>query len=140
MNTIEREQAEERFAARFANFTLDEMRCKCGECHLPIDDPEFESFCENLQALRVALGFPFHITSFYRCPAYNDSLYSGDGTKRDGPHTKGAADQLISFERMYKLIDRATTLGFGVGVKQHGPINGRYVHLDHQGARLWTYR
>ena len=94
---------------------------------------------KKLQALRSVCGFPFQINSGYRCPAYNDSLYTGDGSHLDGPHTKGAVDIGCSFERAYKLQKEAFEMEFGVGVKQHGPIKGRYVHVDDQGMRSWTY-
>ncbi len=131
---------ERHFAQGFANFTVEEMRCKCGECLLPIEDPEFRDWCFQLQALRSDLGFPFHVTSWYRCPDYNDSLYYGNTEHMTGPHTKGATDMLISFERMYKLAALATTMGLGVGIKQHGSIAERFIHLDNLGSRLWTYK
>lgn len=130
---------ERRFFNGFKNFTSEEMVCKCGNCSLPIDEPEFQNFMEKLQALRSVCGFPFQINSGYRCPDYNDSLYSGDGTHLDGPHTKGAADIGVSFERSYKLQKEAFEMEFGIGVKQHGPVGGRYVHIDDQGMRNWSY-
>ncbi len=138
---------EKGFARQFANITADEMRCKCGTCLLPIEDSEFYSFCVELQVLRSRLGFPFHFTSFYRCPAYNDSLYVGmegkhhvAGEHLDGPHTIGAADLAISFERMYQLVREVVDLEMGIGIKQHGSLGGRYVHIDNLGPRLWTYQ
>jgi uncharacterized protein YcbK (DUF882 family) len=132
---------EETFAHGFSSFTADEMRCQCDDimCGLPIDEPEFKNWCQELQDLRNVLQFPFHVTSWYRCPAYNDSLYNGDGTRLEGPHTIGATDLAIEFERMYRLVDEATSRGMGVGIFQKGPVAGRYIHLDNLGSRIWTY-
>lgn len=131
------------FAQHFPNFTVEEMRCPCGNCNLPIDDPEFYGFLQVYQDLRTTLGFPFHVTSMYRCPVYNDQLYVDMGHRPGdhlaGPHTRGAADMLVNFERMYRLIDEATNRGMGIGIKQHGAVDGRYVHIDNLGSRLWTY-
>jgi len=130
---------EQQFFAKFPNFTAAEMRCPCGNCNLPIDNSEFQHFMTRMQVLRLRADFPFHINSGYRCPTYNDSLYSGDGTHLDGPHTKGGADIGCSFERAYKLQKEAFEMELGIGVKQHGPIDGRYIHVDDQGMRNWSY-
>ena len=131
------------FAQAFGNFNVDEMRCNCGECLLPILDPEFRAWCFELQQLRLLLNFPFHVTSWYRCPAYNDGLYVGHGAEPgehlDGPHTIGATDIAVSFERMYQLVNAATSRGLGIGIKQHGGVAQRFMHLDNLGSRLWTY-
>ena len=134
---------EVKFAKMFQNFTVEEMRCKCGKCKLPINDPEFYSWCQELQHLRNMLQFPFHVTSWYRCPEYNDSLYvdmgEEPGDHLDGPHTIGATDLVLSFERMCVLVKEATSREMGVGIKQHGPVEKRFIHLDNLGFRLWTY-
>jgi len=133
------------FMRRYPNFTWDELKCPCGECvGVPIHKPEFIAFMDALQVARTNLAFPFHMTSVYRCPAYNDALYVKNGLgkpgeHRNGPHTKGAGDLLVSFERMYALIKFATRHDMGIGIKQHGPVDGRYIHLDNLGARLWSY-
>lgn len=131
------------------HFTFDEFACKCGVCQHQVKNgtafsywfmkPEFEAFMGKLIPLRVDLGFPFFINSGYRCGPYNDSLYRGDGTHLDGPHTKGAADIAVSFERAYKLIAAAMARDMGVGPVQHGPNGQRFVHVDNLGPRFWTY-
>lgn len=142
---------EDAFAKQFPNISAEEMRCKCPDvmCALPTHDTEFRAWCYELQHLRNVLQFPFHFTSFYRCPAYNDQIYidralaAGEepklGEHLDGPHTIGAADLRISFERMYQLVAEATARGMGVGIKQHGSPGLRFIHLDNLGSRLWTY-
>lgn len=89
-------------------------------------DPEF---LDKLTTLRAALGFPLIVSSYYRSPAYNND-YSGTGLT--GPHTTGRAiDIQIYGGRALDLIDSVKPLGFtGVGNKQHGPREGRFVHLD----------
>jgi len=149
LRTDETNEAEERFAKMFANISADEMRCKCGDCLLPIDDAEFTGFCLELQHLRNVLGFPFRFTSFYRCPTYNDQIYINlaivadrppqPGSHMDGPHTKGAADIAVAFERMYKLVAEALQREMGVGAHQRGPVAERYIHVDNLGSRFWTY-
>ncbi len=127
------------------HFTYEEFACKCSTCvegRGPtkwIISGEFKAFMGQLNALRDELAFPFHINSGYRCPEYNDSLYSGDGTHMNGPHTKGAADIAVSFERAYKLAGLAFESGLGVGIHQRGQVSGRYIHIDNQGPRIWTY-
>lgn len=125
-------------------FTYWEFCCKC-ERHPPLtqDDegewlvmPEFKAFMENLMAMREALAFPFHINSGYRCPEYNAEISS---TGLDGPHTKGAADISVAFERAYKLNKIAAELQMGIGLKQTGDVAGRFIHVDNLGARIWTY-
>lgn len=135
--------ASEDFANRYGpHFTWDEFKCKCGECdptNMWYTEPEFAAFMFKLIKLRNILGWPFIINSGYRCPAYNDSLYDSDGTHLDGPHTLGGADVKCSFERAYQLVDYATHEKMGIGIKQHGPVAKRFLHLDNLGHRIWTY-
>lgn len=129
-------------------FTVLEFRCKCNRCQEADETrwfitPEFRAFMGKLIKLRKELGFPFIINSGYRCPDYNDELYvkMGEipGKHLDGPHTKGAADIAVHHERAYDLIDGASSMGMGLGMHQRGPYAGRYIHLDNQGKRPWTY-
>lgn len=117
-------------------FSVDELSCNCGECELPVSDPEFLSFMEIAVEMRRELGFPFIVNSAYRCPAYNATVSS---TGEDGPHTKMALDLRVSFERAYDLAALAFSTGLGVGIKQSGPVKNRFIHIDNQGRRLWDY-
>jgi hypothetical protein len=135
------------------HFTYDEFRCKCDVCRAMSEtnqddgswhiEPEFQAFMFKLIKLRNLLGWPFSINSGYRCPDYNDQIYvargSDPGTHRAGPHTIGAADVRCSFERAYQLMDLATAENMGVGPRQHGPVANRFIHVDNQGPRIWTY-
>jgi uncharacterized protein YcbK (DUF882 family) len=99
-------------------------------------------FMMKLVTLRDMLGYSLPITSGYRCPEHNIAV--GD-TGAGGPHTTGCAvDIAISRDRATQLIRSALGLGFaGIGIKQHGPESGRFVHLDTVATRagqiLWTY-
>ena len=104
-----------------------------------------DGFMLKLVALRERVGFPMPVTSGYRSPEDNAAIST---TGADGPHTTGrAVDVSISGENAYKLIAAALSAGFsGIGIKQHGPTNGRYVHLDdltspeYPRPRIWTYK
>lgn len=95
-----------------------------------------------LQALRYQLDRPLVITSGYRTPEYNARV---SGTGRTGPHTKGVAvDIKVSGEDVYPLVKAGLGLGFtGIGLKQHGAVGSRFVHLDiltgYPRPNIWTY-
>lgn len=106
------------------HFTTQELQCRhCGTIAMD------QAFLEKLESLRNAFGKPMIVTSAYRCPKHNAAV--GEG-KLVGAHTLGCAvDVAIAGQDAFTLIKLAFTLGFtGVGIKQHGPANGRYVHLD----------
>ena len=100
----------------------------------------------TLELLRVSLGVPMQITSAYRCPKHNAAV--GEG-KFVGAHTMGlAVDVAVSGQDAFKLVELAFEFGWtGIGLKQHGPMTGRYIHLDMVPVgnvdvprpRLWTY-
>lgn len=121
------------------HFTLKELQCRCGCGRMGMD----QAFLERLEDLRIAYGKPMIINSGYRCPDYNDRISS---TGRTGPHTLGAVDVRISGAEAHRLLAMAMLIGFtGIGVKQHGPGGGRFIHLDnlpahnHPRPRVWTY-
>ena len=119
------------------HFTTEELACRhCGEMHMN------ERFMADLVALRKALGFPFPVSSGYRCPEYNNQVSS---TGFDGPHTTGCAvDIALRGDKARALIGAAIALHVfeGIGVKQTG--GGRFVHLDkytgiHPRPWVWSY-
>ncbi len=125
---------------RWENFTPEEMACRhCGEILVaPV-------FMDRLQAMRAKLGFPFLVSSGYRCPSYNAKVST---TGRSGPHTTGrAADLAIFGIETALLITAAPGFGFsGRGLLQHGSWARRFVHLDDLEStprcprpRIWTY-
>jgi len=84
------------------------------------------------------------IISGYRHMAYNDVL----GKNRDSPHLLGkAVDIACHGKKAYNIIRIGMAHGFtGIGVKQHGEKEDRFVHLDtmSNGERhrpmFWSYK
>jgi len=104
------------------------------------------SFLKKLDRTRTLLGFPLIVTSGYRCPDHNDSVSS---TGRNGPHTTGRAVDLAVFGyQAYALLRHVGgTPDFGgIGLKQHGAHDSRFIHLDDLEPSdgrfrptVWTY-
>lgn len=106
-------------------FTEDEMRCRCGCGRVEMD----EGFMAKLDALRHSFGQPMTVTSGFRCenhPAERNKK------SRNGAHRRGrAADIAVTHAKALSLILMAGSMGFtGIGVKQHGPVAGRFIHVD----------
>lgn len=123
---------------KYFNYETDKMlACPCCGKRGMDDD-----FMKKLDILRQWVDFPLSISSGYRCPKYNAKLSS---TGETGPHTTGkAVDIPISGEKALEMVGEAITLGFsGVGVKQKGPHNKRFIHLDtlgpDEGPRPWIW-
>lgn len=122
------------------HFSLVEFACRhCGKAEMA------PGFLRRLDDLREVLAAPLVVTSGYRCPAHNQAV---SNTGADGPHTTGrAADLRVHGGVALRLVALAQQMGFtGVGVAQHGPRAGRYVHLDDLPAStnrprpwLWSY-
>lgn len=123
-------------------FTDDEMRCKCGCGRVRMNDV----FLAKLDQLREMMNEPLVGTSFYRCENH-PAERSKDGSTT-GAHVQGkAADIAASGVRATRLIAFAHALSFtGIGAKQHGPVAGRFVHVDivdgtprQPRPHFWTY-
>lgn len=124
----------------YPNFTIDEMQCKCGCGLLPL--PEL---MEYLQELRNQAGVPLPVTSGARCPRYN-AIVSRSGP--NGPHPQRlAADFLVYGSLAYAILNLAIKIGFtGIGLRQNGAHNSRFMHVDrvknsaqHPRPWIWTY-
>lgn len=107
-------------------FKLSEFACKGGTCcggRNLID----HAFVAELDELRHRCGFPFVISSGYRCPIHNSRVSS---TGQSGPHTTGkAADIAVSHANAHKLLKLALDMNFtGIGVQQKG--GSRFIHID----------
>jgi uncharacterized protein YcbK (DUF882 family) len=116
-------------------FTMEELTCKCGCERMGMKN----DFMSTLVYMRRILGFPFHVTSAYRCPEHNAKVSS---TGLTGPHTTGKAiDIAISHQNAYRLVSMALDQGItGVGVSQKG--TNRFIHLDwldEPRPRIWSY-
>lgn len=119
----------------FPNFSDKELACQhCGEFN---DSEEFKKLMAKVQSLRDTLGFPFPITSGYRCKDHPLEIKK----EKVGQHTIAAVDIGVSGERAYKLLDMAFQYGFkGIGIKQTGKHSKRFIHLDlRDNPTLWSY-
>lgn len=117
------------------HFKHVELRCRCcGENRID------EGFLAFLEAVRVECGFPFVLSSAYRCPTHNARVSS---TGVDGPHTVGAADVKVFGHQAHRVIEVGAKLGArGIGVSQKGPQERRFLHLDildRGGPRPWVW-
>ncbi|KKK52673.1 hypothetical protein LCGC14_3102540 [marine sediment metagenome] len=126
----------------YPNFTEAEMRCKGfakGLCSCGGQADMKPSFMMTLQRVRNAFGRPMVVNSGFRCPDY-DKFLGGAGI-----HPKGrAADIRVSGENAYHLLGCAYAMDvWGIGLKQHGPWPGRFMHLDTMSGpkrpRIWSY-
>jgi len=122
---------------KLENFTLKEFACKCG---CDSDGSEMQdSILQAVQDFRTALGFPFPITSGYRCPQHPIEA----AKSAPGPHSTGkAADVGVQGADAHRILSIALDMNFkGIGVQQKG--DKRFLHLDDltEGARptVWSY-
>ena len=121
-------------------FTEQELACKgTDECDM---HPEF---MDKLIAVREDYNQPMIITSGYRHLAYNDTI----GGAKNSPHLYGrAVDIKVAGGDALRLIGAALRHGMtGVGVKQRGDHDRRFIHLDdmpqsdtHPRPWIWSYK
>lgn len=122
-------------------FKLDELKCKCGECGSTGEEMN-PQFMDKLDYLRGICGFPFVVTSAFRCPTHNNKVSL---TGFSGPHTTGRAiDISVSHEKAYIFLENVMKSGLftGIGINQKG--GGRFIHLDdltheYPRPRVWSY-
>lgn len=118
-------------------FKPHEQECK----HCGLNKVE-QGFLDKLNKIRHEAGFPFVVSSFYRCPEHNKAVSSTGAT---GPHTTGrAVDIRIHGEQALWVVENARKFGFtGVGINQKGAVKGRFIHLDDLDVVprpwLWSY-
>ena len=123
---------------RWPNFSTEELKCKHCGAHILV--PEF---MDRLQSLRKDYGKPMKISSAYRCSKHNADVST---TGLTGPHTTGrAVDVICTNKDAYDLLHLALLHGFtGIGIKQSGAKNTRFLHLDDIPDRMirptvWNY-
>lgn len=109
--------------SKYPNFGPGEFRCKGEGCCGGKADMDDE-FMKRLQELRTVCGFPFVVTSGYRCPGHNARVNGGPA------HPAGkAADIATSGGQAFALVGMAKQFGFtGLGVCQKEA--NRFIHLD----------
>ncbi len=120
-------------------FSEDELRCKgCGKALM--DD----GFMKQLVELRRAYGKPMVISSGYRDADYNRKIKGAPNSA----HLYGkAVDVRVVGQDAYTLVKMALAAGFtGIGIKQHGPLDHRFIHLDTMNEQeniprpmIWSY-
>lgn len=125
----------------WANFQLSEFMCSCG-CGENLMNTEV---VDGLQKLRSICGFPFIITSGYRCKDHPAEKHKSS----PGPHQTGlAVDIAVSGTHALLVlaasIEDATWTGYGLD--QRGDIDDRFIHLDRceEGPNrprpwIWSY-
>lgn len=122
------------------HFTQKELACRCGCGLLPAQE-----FMDKIEMLRMRLRFPLPVNSAARCAEHNSKV---SATGLSGPHTTGQAiDLQVSGQHALELVRMAMEMGFtGIGLKQHGPREGRFVHLDtlpnkegQPRPHIWSY-
>ena len=120
-------------------FSVQELRCK-GTDEINMD----VQFMKKLEALRKELNQPMIVTSGYRHAAYNQVV----GGVRNSPHIYGkAVDIACHGKKAYNIIRLGMKYSFtGIGVKQHGPHEKRFINLDtmpnddHPRPYIWSYK
>jgi hypothetical protein len=114
----------------------------CPHCGSLIVVPEF---LDRLEELRHRCGFPLHFSSGYRCPVHNRAVSTTGDT---GPHTTGLASDIRAYGTQARaILNHAAALQFrGIGLRQHGAVLRRFLHLDDLGGDaheprpwIWTY-
>ena len=85
-----------------------------------------DDFMMKIEALRHELGFPFTVTSAYRCPDHPIEARKAS----PGAHASGrAVDIACQGDKAHRLLEAALRMGLsGIGVNQKG--SGRFIHLD----------
>ncbi len=92
----------------------------------------------------LELNQPMIITSGYRHAAYNQVV----GGARNSPHLYGKAVDIACYgKKAFNIIKLAMKYDFtGIGVKQNGPHENRFIHLDtmsnkeHPRPFIWSYK
>lgn len=115
-------------------FTEEELACQhCGVRNMDAH------FMELMDDIRERAGFPFVVTSGYRCEDHPIEARKS----APGAHTTGKAiDIAVSGEKALRLIELAQQAGIKrIGVNQKG--SGRFIHLDvcddRPSPAIWSY-
>lgn len=128
-------------ASPWPNFSLAELRCRCGQCDSTGRemDPVFMAL---LQRLRQVYGKPMPLSSAYRCPNHPNERNKTE----PGEHAQGlAVDVQCRGEDALKILHLALNLGFArIGVQQKGAARFLHLGLAPTGGRLlsptiWSY-
>ncbi len=125
--------------SQYQYFSEEELQCHGTDCCDGQSDMNHE-FMVKLVSMRRELGFPFFVTSAYRCPLHNSRE---SHTGETGPHTTGhAVDIAIRGMNAYRLLACALRHGMtGIGISQKGKY--RFIHIDDltgdKRPMIWSY-
>lgn len=113
----------------YTYFSDEELTCHGKHCGCDHGLHMDHDFMVRLVTIRRELGFPFILTSAYRCGSHNNEV---SHTGRTGPHTTGhAVDIQVSGLKALRLVESAIQHGMsGIGISQRGPHGQRFIHLD----------
>ena len=125
------------------NFVPEEFACRCGCSATEIKD----DFVLVLQEIRSSYGKSMHVTSGYRCAAHPVERKKVDRGGKPGSHYSGYAADIacVGQDAMRLLrISLNNPKITGIGVKQSGPHNTRFIHLDMlqevtNRPTIWSY-
>ena len=147
MMTLEDKYAAE---AGWANFSIegDRLWCRCDKCSGPgsydgkveaIPDAFFVLMNNAIQPMRTILGFPFSVTSGYRCRFHPAEIKKAN----PGPHQVGAIDLGVTHTYADALLEKSYEFKSyitGRGVNQRGDVDTRFMHFDGLPASPWRPR
>lgn len=96
-----------------------------------------KDFMDAVVEAREMCGFPWPVTSGYRCPQHNNNVST---TGKAGPHTTGhSIDVQVYGGRVGEIIDAILMCDIyipeehgrgSIGFMQHGKHKKRYIHID----------
>ena len=116
------------------NFRASEFLCKGAGCCTQgqID----EKLVEILQKIRTHFGKPVHISSAYRCPAWNKQV----GGVNNSYHCSGqAADIKVEDTAPAEVAKFAESMGVkGIGLYETD-ADGHFVHVDTRATKSYWY-
>ena len=124
---------------QFPNFSMSEFTCKCG-CKADNMDQDFMT---SLQQLRTLYDKSMRISSGYRC-----AEHTAEKRKRTpGAHNTGKAADISVYGSDAWLLNHCAAQFpefKGIGFKQKGLIENRFIHLDTVTVgiprpALWSY-
>lgn len=119
-------------------FSDQELKCQhCGKMGINYE------FMEKIDKLRAVCGFPFMVTSAYRCKEHPIEARKTN----PGAHSTGHAIDIHAYgDKALRIIEEAQKMGFKrIGIAQKGELTSRFIHLDDAdelgfpSPALWTY-
>ncbi len=130
------------------NFPPHELACRCGHCALGWQSMDVY-LMEYLQYVREKIGIPMPISSAVRCHAYNSRISKAKAHVVQAETSRAhSVDIVVSGTNCDILFRKFIRDGLltGIGLKQHGPRDKRFIHADNLWPKssrtrpiIWTY-